>query len=113
MFFSRKQDVLAALSRMDWGPVTPEFSNEQTWSLVHVFNHDLQNAASIERAVRFTAGRIHWYNAYLKNAFPHHKIVFDDEGQNIHANTRQYIRRKLNPLADEITFCSEMEGHGL
>ena len=79
-FFSRTPDTLAALSRMDWGTVTPEFSNEWIRSLVHVFNHDLQNAASIERAIRFAAGRINWYNTYLKHSFLHHQIVFDDIG---------------------------------
>ena len=28
-FFSRKRDILAVLSRMEWGAATPEFSNEQ------------------------------------------------------------------------------------
>ncbi len=98
---------------MDWGVVTPEFSNEQLGTLAHVFNHDLQNAANIERAIRFAAGRINWYNACLKNAFPHHWIVFDDIGQDISADTRKHIRKKLKSYAAEIIFTSEMERHGL
>lgn len=79
-FFSRKRDILAVLSRMEWGAATPEFSNEQLGALVHVFNHDLQTASNVERALRFAAGRIKWYTVYLRNAFPHHRIIFDDEG---------------------------------
>ena len=87
-FFSRKRDILAVLSRMEWGAATPEFSNEQLGALVHVFNHDLQTASNVERALRFAAGRIKWYTVYLRNAFPHHRIIFDDEGQTVGANTR-------------------------
>ena len=74
-FFSDKQDPLAEVRQMDWGAVTPEFSNEQTRSLVHVFNHELQDGASV--------------------------------GQDIGADTRQYIRQKLKPYAKKITFMSE------
>lgn len=52
-FFSRKRDILAVLSRMEWGAATPEFSNEQIGDMVHVFNHDLQTASNVERALRF------------------------------------------------------------
>lgn len=106
-FFSGKQDPLAEVRQMDWGAVTPEFSNEQTRSLVHVFNHELQDGASVERSLRFAVGRIRWYNAYLGNAFGRHEVVFDDRGQDIGADTRQYIRQKLKPYAKKITFMSE------
>lgn len=112
-FFSRKRDILAVLSRMEWGAATPEFSNEQIGDLVHVFNHDLQTASNVERALRFAAGRIKWYTVYLRNAFPHHRIIFDDEGQTVGANTREYIRQKLKPYADTIIFTSEGEAYGL
>ena len=105
--FFGKQDPLAEVRHMDWGAVTPEFSNEQTRSLVHVFNHELQDGASVERSLRFAAGRIRWYNAYLRNAFGHHEVVFDDSGQDIGADTRRYIRQKLKPYAKKITLMSE------
>lgn len=92
---------------MDWGAVTPEFSNEHTRSLTHVFNHDLQDKASVKRSIRFAAGRIYWYKAYLKHAFFRHEVIFDDRGQNIAADTREYICREPKPYAKKVTFASE------
>lgn len=80
-FFSRKRDILAVLSRMEWGAATPEFSNEQLGALVHVFNHDLQTASNVERALRFAAGRIKWYTVYLRNAFPHTGTFLTTKGR--------------------------------
>ena len=98
---------------MDWGFVTPEFSNEETRSMVHVFNHFLQDEASLERAIRFAAGRISWYNAYLESAFLHHTIVFDDIGQDIGMDTKKHIRHKLKSYAQRILFTSEGDNDGL
>lgn len=96
-FFLRKRDALTVISQMDWGLLRPSspMTKSDHWCM---FYHDLQTAPGIKRAISFAAGRINWYNAYLKNAFPHHQIVFDDIGQNICVNITQAYPAKAEAL---------------
>ena len=100
------ETALKLISKMDWGFITPEFSNGVTDTIVHVFNHCLTDEKSINRAIRFTIGRIVWYNTYLM-CFLHHEIVFDDIGQNIGDNIIERITNALTPFADSVVFTSK------
>lgn len=111
-FFSRKRDILAVLSRMEWGAATPEFSNEQIGDMVHVFNHDLQTASNVERGPSFCRRENKVVYRIFEECFSPSPDHFDDEGQTVGANTREYIRQNLKPYADTVIFTSEGEAYG-
>lgn len=94
------------ITEMDWGAVTPEFFNQSTNTVVHVFNHYIADNESLERAVKFAIGRIFWMDSYLMNKF-NHIVTFDDCGQNIDLHSKNRIRAALSDHCADVVFSSE------
>ena len=89
---------------MNWGKLTPEFSKEN--EIIHVFNHFLSTAESVERTIRFIVSRIQWYNLYLKNDFVH-TVIIDDIGPNVSDKTYEHIRNDLKDYVVNLKFTSK------
>lgn len=92
--------------KFDWGTITPEFYNKEKNSVVHIFNHYLIGEENINRVIRFTIGRIEWYNNYFPQGCTH-EVAFDDRGQGIDDCVRNRIAGSLSKHASIIKFASK------
>ena len=82
---------------LDWGAATPEGYSQELREALHVFNFDLSTEAKLKRAIRFTIGRILWFDKHLPPG-SHQKLLFDVRGQNIDLSEIGIIEEKLSAM---------------
>ena len=76
---------------LEWGPSTPERVDEQRKLALHIFNHDLETPRSVDRTIRFAAGRIEWLRRNLPAGFKQ-IVAFDDRGQRVGNDQRTRLK---------------------
>ena len=106
-----RDDVVVPFE-LDWGAVTLEAVNDERRLAVHVLNHDLETARSVDRTIRFAVGRVAWSRRQLP-AGSRQLVAFDDRGQSVSGETRTRLREALTAAGADAAFFSEGFPNGL
>jgi len=97
---------------LDWGPSTVEAINDQRRLALHILNHHIETSASLERTLRFAAGRVQWFSKQLPEGFQQ-VVLFDDRGQSVPVGTKREIASRLAASGADVLFESEGGLNGL
>jgi hypothetical protein len=92
---------------LNWGAVTPEFSNEEQKSAVHILKHDLSSAERVDRACRFALARVAWVAKSAGCASQ--EVWFDDREKDVSPELRLAIKARLAGTVSGVTFFGEGE----
>jgi hypothetical protein len=91
-------------NELEWGTATPEASNPDRRIALHVLNVSLEDPPSVDRVIRFTRARWHFFSKQLPQGW-RQAVRFDDRGQSLSDSVRTRIKASFPP--DSVSFFTE------